>query len=173
MSHRRYAIINLYTGKHEDPLPHLRIAHERFEGLARQHPDQPEYRKQVARTLADIGAALSDRTTDRDEAVGAERTAIAMFEQLLREQPADEAVVDDLARTLVSLGVRSSEEHGRGEEAAEHMKRARDLMQGLIAKHPESLPSGSNWRNCMMVCTQTSSDINPGRTRPFSHHRRP
>ena len=138
-SHRRYAKINRYTGQREDALPHLWIAHERFEELARQHPDRPEYRRQVANTLSDIGVALTDRKPEREEAIRVDRAAIAIYEQLLREQHDDEATLDGLATTLARLGLDLAQQRGGSEEAGRHMQRARDIMQRLVIKQPESL----------------------------------
>ena len=138
-SHERYAIITIYTGGRDDPLPHLRIAHEQFAGLARQHPERPEYRASVARALSDTATALHDRQPDREESIRAAREAIAIYEQLLREWPENEAIQEGLALTLVGLGQRIAAGRGGTKEGTRHMERAREMLQGLVAKRPESL----------------------------------
>jgi serine/threonine-protein kinase len=136
-SHRRYANIGMYTSRREDPLPHLRIARERFENLVLLHPDRPEYRQQLARTLFDIGEVLPK--SQREESLRLDRAAVALCDQLLRERPEDEVILDDLARTLVSMGKRLYELRGRSGEGILHMRRAREILQRLIAREPDSL----------------------------------
>ena len=136
-SHRRYANISKDIVKGQDQLPHLRFALARFEQLARQHTDRPEYQWQVAKTLSDIAVALWGR--DREEATRSERSAIAIYEQLLRDRPDDAGILEDLATSLVSLGVKTASNRGGGEEGAAHMDRARDILQRLIELEPESL----------------------------------
>ena len=136
-SHRRYANISKDIVKGQDQLPHLRFALARFEQLARQHTDRPEYQWQVAKTLSDIASALWGR--DREEATRSERSAIAIYEQLLRDRPEDGGILEDLASSLVNLGVKTASNRGGGEEGAAHMDRARDILQRLIELEPESL----------------------------------
>jgi serine/threonine-protein kinase len=138
-SHRRYAVISVGTARPEDALPHLRIAHEQFENLARQHPDRPEFRRQIARTLSDIAVDLSNKKPQRQEAMRADRDAIAIYEQLLREQPEDTTILNDLARTIADLGMQLAKEHGGTTEAVLQMQRARDIIQRLVALQPDSL----------------------------------
>jgi serine/threonine-protein kinase len=138
-SHRRVAIIGAYTGAKEDPLPHLQIARERFEKLARQYPDRPEYRRQIALTLAEVGAALADRKPQRDEAIQAYRDAIAIHEELLKEQPANETTLDDLATTLCNLALTRAQQQGGSGEAIQITQRARDILKRLISLRPDSL----------------------------------
>jgi eukaryotic-like serine/threonine-protein kinase len=138
-SNRRFGLISLYTERGVDPLPYLRSALERFEALVREHPDRPEYRRQVAQVLSDIGFVLSDKKPDRNEATRVDRAAIAIYEQLLVERPEDETILEGLATTLASLGLRRSEERGGSAEAGRHLQRARDLLTRLVSKQPDSL----------------------------------
>ena len=108
----------MYTGAREDPLPHLRIAHERFEEFARRHPDRPEYQSQVAKTLSDIGIALADRKPEREESIQAHHAAIAIYEQLLTGEPDNETVLDGLATTLASLGLERAQQRGAATKRA-------------------------------------------------------
>ena len=136
-SHRRYANINRFIGRGEDPLPHLRIARERFEDLAQRHPESPDYRQQLARTLYDIAEALP--MSERKESLRLHRAAVTFYEQLLRERPDDDTILDGLAMTLVRLGLLVSLDRGGTEEGTRVMQRARDTLQRLIAKQPGSL----------------------------------
>jgi serine/threonine-protein kinase len=138
-SHRRYAELCIYTGRVDDPLPHLQIARERFEHLARQHPESPVYRRGLARTLSDTGIALTRKKSQREEALHDHRAAIAIYEELLRSQPDDSTILEDLASTVAELGERVSEQLGGSEEAARLIERARRILEHLIAEQPDSL----------------------------------
>ena len=69
VSHRRYGNIAFLLGRHDEVLRTYQSALEGFEELARQHPDRPEYKRQVAMTLADRGNMYAAQSGGRDEAV--------------------------------------------------------------------------------------------------------
>jgi eukaryotic-like serine/threonine-protein kinase len=82
---------------------------------------------------------LSDRKPERQEAIQAALSAIAIYEDLLRQQPEDATALGDLATTLASLGRQYAQQRGGSAEAVRQMQRARDIMQRLIGQQPESL----------------------------------
>ena len=174
-SHRRYAIIGKYTGRREDPLPHLRIARERFEKLARQYPDRPEYRRQVARTLSDIGMALTDSKPDRQEAIRADRDAIAIY----RATPAPAARGHDPPRRTgqddrqISALERSRRSRRQRGSPPAHATGARDHATARRPSSPSRSATGSSWRSFTIPCTAISSAIGVDRTRRSSHPRTP
>jgi serine/threonine-protein kinase len=140
LSHRRYGNIVSLIGRHDEVLAHYQSALEGFEELARQHPDRPEYKRQLAMTLADFGNLYPGQSGGRDEAIRASRRAIILFEELLRQRPDDPSVREGLAVALSHLGQALSLQRDGSDEAGRHLWRARDILQKLVADSPDSLP---------------------------------
>jgi serine/threonine protein kinase len=140
VSHRRYGNIAFLIGRRDEALAHYQRALERFEELARQHPDRPEYKRQVAMTLADLGNVNQKQSGGRDAAMRASQRAVTLFEELLRNRPDDPSLRDGLAVALTHLGQARSLERDGTDEAGRHLRRARDILQKLVAESPDSLP---------------------------------
>jgi eukaryotic-like serine/threonine-protein kinase len=139
MSHLRYGNIASLTSRYDAALSHLRSGLEKFEELARRHPDHLEYQRKLAVTLVEIGKIYPIQSGDRNEAMRSYRRAILLFEELLRQQPDDAESRRGMARAMISLGMRRSEERDGRDEASRLLLRAREILERLVAEKPDSL----------------------------------
>jgi tetratricopeptide (TPR) repeat protein/tRNA A-37 threonylcarbamoyl transferase component Bud32 len=137
-SHRRYAKIADMTNRREDALRHVRIALDRFQELARDRPERPEYRRKQAESLSELAILLSSQKNQREDSIRASRAAITIFEELAHQHPKDEDVREGHATALAALGHTRSMQRGGGEEANQCLTKALELQKLLIADHPET-----------------------------------
>jgi tetratricopeptide (TPR) repeat protein len=102
--------------------------------LADQHPEQPRYRDELAKTYNTFAAALwpAGRLQDARDAI---QEALRLARALRREQPGEDAYKERLGGILVLAG-RLADEAGKRAEAGDHLEGAVTILKDLVARSP-------------------------------------
>jgi tetratricopeptide (TPR) repeat protein len=102
--------------------------------LAAEHPDEPDFRRDLAVACYDQGALLARLGGRQREAEKVYRESLQQQEELARRFPGQASYRRDLARTLNNLGkLLGRAEHA---EAEASISRAVKLQQKLVKEHP-------------------------------------
>src|SRR5262249_53519455 len=118
--------------------------------LADDFPDQPDYRRLLARGLGRLGE-LRTATGPAAEAEEALRRAGPLLEKLAQDFPALPADRRELARHHTRLGVLLFHA-GRPEEAAEGFRRALALRERLAADFPAAAELATDLAWLLATC---------------------
>ncbi len=120
----------------DEALPHARAAIAGLEAVCAQDPSWIEARMNLVVALNNQALVLST-AGQRDEAVAALRRSVDVAQKLAADFPASTMFSYSLARSASILGNRLSETAHIDEALAEHA-RARAILAGLSAAHPDS-----------------------------------
>jgi tetratricopeptide (TPR) repeat protein len=100
-----------------------------------EHPQVPQYCRQLASTHNNLGVLLQ-ATGRAAEAEKAQRQALQLYEQLVAEHPQVVEYKIDLGRTLGALG-RLYATQGKSEEGRQYLERARKMLREVVDKYPD------------------------------------
>ena len=106
-----------------------------MERLAQDFPDRPEHRRQLARTLMNLGIVLSDQSA-RQESEPFLRRAIEVSSAIAAKYPEDVQIRFDLAKTHNNMGDLFAI-RGDAKQAADSFQKARSINEALAKAFPD------------------------------------
>ena len=137
-AYHRVGRINELLGAHEQALAAYRAAGARYEALARDHPDDRDFLRNVAVSEEKTGVLLNGMRR-ADEAEESFRRASVVLSPLIASDPPDRAALHTHARVLLAQGVARSN-RGRNEDALRLYAQAREVLEELCRGAPATEP---------------------------------
>ncbi|QDV39643.1 serine/threonine-protein kinase [Tautonia plasticadhaerens] len=126
----RVGWISQGLGEPEEAAGPYRIAADLYEQLARDHPDNVEYRRLLAIAHGAQGLLAGDDERT-DEAMAAHRKALEIRKAIAKERPDDALALIDVARTHRNIG-KVLRDTGRPDEALAEWDRAVAIARPLL-----------------------------------------
>lgn len=139
MAHLRAGEVENMLGRHEPAEKAYREARTKFDALHKEQPDNPDYRKDLASTLNDLGILLQ-ATNRSDETETVLQESLDIKEGLVRDFPNERDNRRDLGNGYNTRGNSRQVQRKLLDAEADYLK-ALERFSGLVAEYPLQLES--------------------------------